>query len=233
MRSRSLIGWVGTRLELSAPDGRPRGPSRPCRRLALARMDDPALRGRAPDQQRGRIAAGRGAGGAPGAGPPAARQARPRPDRERPPPRPHGRPAEAARVPGRRPHRGPDRRRLHRPRGRPERPLRHAAGAVGRGDRRARAHVRGAGRQGPADRRAARAAPQQRVARHAGRGPVPARARPDRRPAARARRLRQALRGQRADLAAGAAVPGAAGLRLGGGPGRRRARRAPTRPSTC
>ena len=185
------------------------------------------------EPQRGRDAPGRRARGAPRRGPAAARQARPRPDGQRPASRPHGGAAEAARVPGRRPHRRADRRRLHRARRRPERPLGHAAGAVGRGDRRARAHVRGSGGQGPAHRRAARAAPQQRVARHAGRGPVPARARPHRRPAARARRLLQALGRQRADLAARAAVPGPAGLRLG-----RRARptsssAAPTRPSTC
>ena len=46
-----------------------------------------------------------------------------------------------------------------------------------------------------------------------------------RRPAARARRLRQAVRRPRADLGARAAVPAAAGLRLGRDPGRRRARR--------
>ena len=46
-----------------------------------------------------------------------------------------------------------------------------------------------------------------------------------RRPAARARRLRQALRGRRADLALRAPVPADAGLRLGRDRGRRRDRR--------
>ncbi len=62
------------------------------------------------------------------------------------PPRPYRRAAEAARVPGRRPHGRPDRRRLHRARRRPERPLE----PPGRSSRREeidaqRAHVRGAG----------------------------------------------------------------------------------------
>ena len=51
-------------------------------------------------------------------------------------------------------------------------------------------------------------------------------ARPDdRRPAARARRLPEAAGGGRADRGAGAALPAAAGLRLGRGRGRRRAGR--------
>ena len=54
---------------------------------------------------------------------PAAGEARRRPHHARHPPRPHGRPAQAARVPGPGPHRGPDHRRLHGARGRPERPL--------------------------------------------------------------------------------------------------------------
>ena len=84
------------------------------------------------------------------AGPPAARQARAGPDGVRPAPRPHRGAAEAARVPGRRAHGRADHRRLHRARGRSERPLGHPPGALGRGDRRARAHVRGAGDQGAA-----------------------------------------------------------------------------------
>ena len=180
VRDRSYGGW---RPAPSVP--RPQGLSRrgsarvtsPARRLALARMEDPASDGGPSGPQRGRLPARRRARGAPRRGPAAARQARPRPDRARPPPRPHRRAAEAARVPGRRPHRRADRRRLHRARRRPERPLGHAAGALRRGDRRQRAHVRGPGGQGAAHRRAARGAPQLRVARHADGGPVPARAR--------------------------------------------------------
>ena len=78
-----------------------------------------------------------GARGAARARPSAARQARPGPDRERHPPRPHRRAPEAARVPGRRPHGRADHRRLHgagrRPSGRSAtRPV-----LSGRGDRRA------------------------------------------------------------------------------------------------
>ena len=63
--------------------------------------------------------------------------------------------------------------------------------------------------------------------------PLPPRAHGDRRAAARARRLRQALRRRAADLDPRAALPAAAGLRLGRDPRRRRARRRPTRSSTC
>ena len=175
---------------------------------------------------------GRGARAAARRGPAAARQARARPDRRRRPPRPHRRPPEAARVPGPRPHRRADHRRLHRARGRPERPLGDAPGAVRRGDRRQRAHVRGPGGQGAAHRRAARDPPQLRVAGHDDGGPVRARAARDRRPAARARRLRQALRRPPADLGARAALPGAPGLRLGGGARPTSSSAAPTRPST-
>ena len=103
--------------------------------------------------------------------------------------------------------------------------------AVGRGDRRQRADLRRAGREGPR-RRPHRAAPQLRVAGHAHGGALRAHAHDDRRPAARARRLRQALRRARADLDPRAALSAHAGLRLGGRAGRRRARRAPTRSST-
>ena len=54
---------------------------------------------------------------------------------------------------------------------------------------------------------------------------LPPRAPPDRGPAARARRLRAPVRGERADLAARAPVPGAPGLRLRLHRGGRRARR--------
>ena len=47
----------------------------------------------------------------------------------------------------------------------------------------------------------------------------------DRRAAARARRLREAVRGEGADLGLGAPLPADAGVRLGRGRGRRRARR--------
>ena len=87
-----------------------------------------------------------------------------------------------------------------------------------------RAHLRGAGLQGARSRRH-RGAPQRRVARHADGGPVPAGAHRDGRPAARARRLRQALLEPRADLDPRAALPAAAGLRLGGDRVGRRARR--------
>ena len=165
--------------------------------------------------------------------PAAAGQARPRPDRRRRPPRPHGRAPEAARVPGPRPHRRPDHRRLHRARGRSERPLGDPAGALRRGDRRQRAHVRGAGGARAAHRRAARDPPQLRVAGHEHGVAVRPRAPRDRGAAARARRLRQALRRPPADLAARAALPGAPGLRLGGGATPTSSSAAPTRPSTC
>ena len=51
-----------------------------------------------------------------------------RPHRARHPPRSHGRPAQAARVPGPRPHGRPDHRRLHGARGGPQRPLRRTPG---------------------------------------------------------------------------------------------------------
>ena len=89
------------------------------------------------------------------------------------------------------------------------------------------------GGEGAAHRRAARGPPQLRVARHADGGAVPARAQRHRGPAARARRLRQALGRRRADLAARAALPGAPGLRLGGGATPTSSSAAPTRPSTC
>ena len=157
-------------------------------------------------------------------GPPAARQARPRPDGARHPPRPHGRAAQAARVPGPRPRRRPDHRRLHRPRRRSQRALVDAPAAVGRGDRRQRADVRRAGREG-ARPRAARAAPQLRVARHA-RWRSCSRSRARRRsprcssattsPSATRRASRSRAR---------AALSADAGLRLGRRARRRRARR--------
>src|SRR5918998_1869660 len=153
VRSRSLIGWVGTRLRAAAPEVARRAVRTP--QEASIGPDGRALPpGRAPDQERGRVTAGGGARGTSARAASATREARPGPDRERPAPGPHSGAPEAARVPGRRPYRRPDRRRLHGPSRRPERPLRDPAGAVRRGDRRARAHVRGPGRQGAADGRA-------------------------------------------------------------------------------
>ena len=107
-------------------------------------------------------------------GPPAAREARARPDGARHPPRPHGRAAEAARVPGPRAPRRPDRRRLHRARGRPERALGDAARARPARRSTPTPDLPGAGASGPARRsRALRAALQRRVARHADGGAVP------------------------------------------------------------
>ena len=106
-------------------------------------------RRRVPRAQRRRLPARRGPGAqARRRGPSAAREARDRPDGARHPPRPHGRAAEAARVPGLGHTRRADRRRLHRARGRPERPLALRPRALGRGDRRQRADLPGAGVQG-------------------------------------------------------------------------------------
>ena len=149
--------------------------------LALARMPD-ATDAAAEDavQLAGRLAANAVDGLPEGAlaeklragarrGAAAAGQARHRPDRARHPPRPCGRAAQAARVPGRRPPRGADRRRLHRARGR------SLAGAPSlrpmlseRGDRGERDDLPGAGAPDPRPRsRAPGGAAQQRVARHA------------------------------------------------------------------
>ena len=172
-------GW--TRRHLAALAGH--GSERP-QRLAQSSIGPvtPATP-RAAGARRRRGAAGRRARAQARARAPAAREARNRPDRARHPPRPHGRAAQAARLPGRRPRRRPDHRRLHRAGRRPERPLRAAADADRRGDRGQRPHLPGAGVQGARPRsRAARAAAQQRVARH-GHG-VAARPRAHRRPSA-------------------------------------------------
>ena len=188
---------------------------------------------RVPHAQRRRRPARGGARAAsstrPRRGPPAARQARPRPDRRRHPPRPHRRAAEAARVPGPRPQGRADRRRLHRARRRSERALDDAAGRS-RGeeiDANAR-DLPGAGVHRscatiPSCSRCAATRewldmPMEELFRLARDD--------DRRPDPRARRLRQALRRRpRADLDPRAALSADAGLRLGGGQGRRRARR--------
>ena len=123
----------------------------------------------------------------------AAGEARHRSHGARHPPRTHGRAAEAARVPGRRPRRGADHRRLHRQGGGPVRALRAAARARPRGDRPQRRHLPGAGVQG-ARPRAHRGAAQRRVARHADGRPLPPRAHGDARARDRARRLLEAAR---------------------------------------
>ena len=140
------------------------------------------------------------------------------------PPRPRGGAAQAAPVPGLRAPGGADHRRLHRARGRPFGALEPEADALRRGDRRQRRDLPVAGdenpRRGPG---AAGGEAQQRVAGDAHGGAAEADAPRHCRPAARAGGLRQADGGLGADLAAGAAVPATAGLRLGGGRGRRRA----------
>src|SRR5919198_1500238 len=187
---------------------RRRGASRRRSTLALAGDGIGSARRRVPGPQRGRVAACRRAPGPAGGrrarGSSAARQTRARPDGAGHPPRPHGRPAEAARVPGPRASRGPDRRGLHRAGRRSERAHRHAAGTVGRGDRRQRAHLPGAGLPRPARRPgAARGALQLQVAGHEHGGALPAGPHDDGRPAARARRLRQALVAVRSDVELG------------------------------
>ena len=105
-RRESSIG-----LRCRTPPTRPTATDRPARLAAAAgrgRRRQPARRGRSRSKLR---EAARG-------GPPAAREARDRPDGAGHPPRPRGRAAQAARVPGRRPPGGADRRRLHRARGR-------------------------------------------------------------------------------------------------------------------
>ena len=95
----------------------------------------------------------------------------------------------------------------------PEEIEHNVAGAA----RRVRTRARSRARRGAPQLRVARAARHRRSARargaHHGRAP------------ARARRLRQAPRGPRADLAAGAALPAPAGVRLGRDPRGHRARR--------
>ena len=100
-------------------------------------------------------------------GPPAAGQARDRPDGARHPSRSRGRAEQAARVPGRRPPGGADRRRLHSARGRPVGSFEPAPDARRRGDRGQRGDLPGAGPEDPRPRpRAAGGQAQQRVAGH-------------------------------------------------------------------
>ena len=90
------------------------------------------------------------------------------------------------------------------------------------GDRGQRRHLPGAGVQG-ARPRAHRGPLQQRVAADGARGAARAACPDHGRPPDRARRLPEAAGRRGADRGAGAALPAAAGLRLGGGRGRRRA----------
>ncbi len=127
-------------------------------------------------------------------GAPAAGQAGARPDGARHPSRPHRGVAEAARVPGPRPSRGPDRRRLHRARRGSQRALHDPPGVERRRDRCQRRDLPPAGLHGAARRsrllevrRTASGwtcAPNSSSASRCGDGG----------PDPRARRLRQALR---------------------------------------
>ncbi len=186
--------------------GQSEGPS--AEHIRLAAQPDPQ-RGRQPAA--GRVGAAAGAGGEGGQAP--AREAGDRPDGAGHPPGPRGGAAQAARVPGRGAQGGADHRRLHGARGRSVGALEPAPDALRRADRREREDLPGAGAADPRRRPgAARAAPQRRMARHALDGPALAGAHDDGGAAARARRLCQTLAGAGADLAAGAAVPAAAGL---------------------
>ena len=139
---RAVVGAHGARSGRRRRVGRPRqgvGSRRHGARATRSERESLALaldagpprpRGRLPGPQRRRCAARRGPRAAArgrARGPPAAGEAGHRPDRAGHPPRPHGRAAEAARVPGPRPRRRADHRRLHRPRRRPERALGDAA----------------------------------------------------------------------------------------------------------
>ena len=122
---------------------------------------------------------------------------------------------EAAGVPGPRPHGRADHRRLHRARGGPERP--HSARPFADPeeiDRNAETYQEQAFKVLDRDRTEVRRNGEW-LDMADGR-PVPPRAHVHRRPAARARRLRQALRRRRADHHPRAPLPAAPGLRLGG-----------------
>ena len=133
-------------------------------------------------------------------GPAAAGEARHRPDRVRHPPRLRRRAAPPAPVPGPRPRRGADPRRLHRAGRRPVGPFGDPAPPVEGGGRRARADLPRAGRRASSTCRPSRLEVRRNsewlgAARH-GRRPA-AHVAGHRRPHARARRLRQALRERR------------------------------------
>ena len=152
------------------PDSSPGTPSRPSRRGSSERQ----------------LAAGSAA----------AREARRGPHHARHPPRPHGGAAQAARVPGPRPHGRADHRRLHRARGRPERALRRRGPTLDPEeiDRNAETYQEQAFKV--LDRERTEVRRNGEWLDMADGGPVPARAHRHRGPAARARRLRQALRGR-------------------------------------
>ena len=160
-------------------------------------------------------------------------QARPRPDRAGHPPRAHGRAQQDAPDAGpRAPGDLPDRR-LHVDDRRPVRPQRHAPAAVARADRGQREDVPRAGVEG-ARPRAHRDPLQLGVERAARRrGHDQARRAVHGRAAARARRLREALRRPASDRRARTAVPADAGLRLGRARSPTSSWAAPTRSSTC
>ena len=100
--------------------------------------------------------------------------------------------------------------------GDPERPLVHASDPQRRGDHVQRRHLPAAGAQG-ARPGAARGSLQRRMARHVDAGLFSAARHDHRRARDRARRFRQAARGRHARIDARAALPAAAGLRLGRG----------------
>ena len=166
-------------------------------------------------------------------GPPAAGQARASTRRRRHPPRPHGRSAQAAGVPGPRPPRRADHRRLHRARRRSQRAHGHPSGArpPRRSTRNAETYqeqafkvldVPSASRCGAT---ASGSTWRWRICSPRSRG--------DRRPAARARRLRQALRGRRADHRARAALPAACRATTRSPCAPTSSSAGPTRSSTC
>ena len=161
-------------------------------------------------------------------GPAAAGEARHRPHRVRHPPRPYGRSAQTAPVPGSRTPRGADHRRLHRAGRRSHRAVGHPAAADRRRGRGPRPHLRrpGAGRPRLRPRTASswcatptgwRAMDMADVLRLTGRTTVARIMERD--------DFSQRFRDGVADRAVRAALPAAPGHRLGRGPGRRRARR--------
>ena len=224
-RERGIDGPSRRRESSIAPDARtppPRPPSKP--------PGWPRTR----STPAGRRARGEARGGL-GAGSPAAGEARHRPDGARHPPRPRGRAAASCASSRTRATVvvliiGDYTARVGDPSGRST----PAPDALRGGDRRERGDLPGAGDADPR-RRPARL----EVRRNSEWLDMPmtdllgARAHDDRGAAARARRLRQTLAGRGADLAARAAVPAAAGLRLGGGATPTSSWGGPTRSSTC
>ncbi len=158
--------------------------------------------------------------------PAAAREARHRRHLARHPRRPRDSAPAHARLPGRRPRRRADHRRLHDPDRRPVGPVERAPDPHRRGDRREREAPTSSRRWSILDPERTEVRLQRRVALEAlVRGRRPARAHDHRRADPRARRLREADGGAAADLGLGAPVPADAGVRLGRDRGGRRARR--------